>query len=83
MPRVAGANEGKQMGRKSKYVIVRAVRPVGTRDPFLGGFRAAGAPRPSEPEEVRVDTDELSTSNVRELARDVSVAAIARVMPTT
>lgn len=71
------------MPRKAKHIIVRALRPVGTRDPFLGGFRAAAAPRPPEPEEVRIDTDELSPSNVRDLARDVSVAAIARVMPTT
>jgi subtilisin family serine protease len=71
------------MPKKAKYVVLRAVRPVGARDPFRGGFRSAGAPRASEPEEVQVDMAELSSSNVRDLARDASVAAIARVMPTT
>ena len=68
--------------KKPKYTILRVVRPVGTRDPFRGGFLSAAAPRTAEPEETRVDVDELTVSNVRDLARDPSVAAIARVMPT-
>jgi len=68
--------------KKTKYSILRVVRPVGTRDPFRGGFHTLAAPRPAEPEEARVDVDELTVSNVRDLARDPAVAAIARVMPT-
>jgi subtilisin family serine protease len=68
--------------KKPKYTIVRAVRPLATRDPFRGGFAVGPVARTSEPMETEVHVDELTPDNVRDLARDPAVAAIARSMPT-
>jgi subtilisin family serine protease len=67
-----------------RYAILRGVRGVHTRDPFAGGRPSAGAERLAEttPPEPRVDVAELSRANVRDLARDPEVAAIAPAMPT-
>jgi subtilisin family serine protease len=66
-----------------KYTILRAVRGVHTRDPFSGGVAGTRpeASRETVPE-PRVEVAELTPRDVRDLARDPEVAAIARVMPT-
>lgn len=73
------------MGNKRKYVVLRAVRGNRPRDPFgsLSGIRfresmiAGAAPQT----ESKVDAEELTTRDVRDLVRDPAVAAIAPAMP--
>jgi subtilisin family serine protease len=71
--------------KKQKFAVVRKMTEAGVRDPVAGGF--ALGPKISnvesvQPPEIKIDVDELSSRDVRTLAQDPSVAAVARVMPT-
>lgn len=71
--------------KKHKFAIVRGVTRAGTRDPWAGGLAlgpSINAVDPNQPAEVKIDVDELSSRDLRTLAQDPSVAAVARVMPT-
>jgi subtilisin family serine protease len=71
--------------KKHKFAIMRGMTRAGTRDPMAGGLALGptiSALDPNQPTEVKIEVDELSSRDVRALAQDPSVAAVARVMPT-
>src|SRR4029453_3731314 len=61
------------------YVVLRDLRGASTAGPFEGGAAALDEKAPSEP---RVEVEELAKDDVRVLARDPQVRALAPVMPT-
>ena len=65
------------------YTILRDVSQTRTSEPFRGGRVGSGAAGvPEAVPEPRIETADLTTREVRDLARDPEVAAIAPVMPT-
>lgn len=64
-----------------KYTVLRGLRASLTRDPF-GGGAARVAAMEGAVAEATVDVAHLSPREIRDLARDPGVAAIAPVMPT-
>jgi subtilisin family serine protease len=63
-----------------RYTILRDLVDVRFDEPF-GGGRASAQPPPG-PSEPRIDVAELTKNEVRDLARDPEVRAVAPVMPT-
>lgn len=61
------------------YVVLRDLRGASTAGPFEGGAASIDEKAPSEP---RVEVEELAKDDVRALARDPGVRALAPVMPT-
>jgi subtilisin family serine protease len=61
------------------YVVLRDLRGASTAGPFEGGAASIDETAPSEP---RVEVEELAKDDVRALARDPGVRALAPVMPT-
>jgi hypothetical protein len=67
---------------RNRYSVLRSVRGAHTREPFSGGRAELEAfPMATRPE-PRVETADLTPGNLRDLARDPEVTAIAPVMPT-
>jgi subtilisin family serine protease len=64
-----------------RYTVLRDLAGASLDEPFGGGRASAQAP--ASPSEPRVDVAALSKNEVRDLARDPGVRAIAPVMPTT
>lgn len=62
------------------YAILWDMSRSGTNEPFRGGFAPPGLE--TAPAAPRIDREELSKSQVRDLARAPEVAALAPVMPT-
>jgi subtilisin family serine protease len=64
------------------YAVLRDLSTTSTNEPFAGGAASleVGVQRPSEPV---VDVVELDKGELRDLARDPQVHAIAPIMPTT
>jgi hypothetical protein len=60
------------------YAILRDLSSASTAGPF----EAVAAAREDGPSEPRVDVEELSIQDVRQVARDPQVRALAPVMPT-
>jgi subtilisin family serine protease len=60
------------------YAILRDLSSASTAGPF----EAVAAAREDGPSEPRVDVEELSKEDVRQVARDPQVRALAPVMPT-
>ena len=63
------------------YTVLRDLSDVSTREPF-GGVGALGVPALG-PVGLRIDVERLDKGDVRTLARDPEVRALAPVMPTT
>jgi subtilisin family serine protease len=69
------------------YTILRDLSDARTAEPFGGGFDDLGRalsidPRESASAGLRIDVESLDKNDVRALARDPEVRAIAPVMPT-
>ncbi len=62
------------------YTVLRDLATASLDEPFGGG--RASAARPPGPSEPRVDVATLTKNEVRDLARDPDVRAVAPVMPT-
>jgi len=60
------------------YAILRDLSTASTAGPF----EAVAAAREDGPSEPRVDVEELSKEDVRQVARDPQVRALAPIMPT-
>ncbi|MGH9226337.1 MAG: S8 family peptidase [Acidimicrobiales bacterium] len=72
-----------------EYIVLRDLQSAATNEPFGGAgarSRARGGPRASAadapPPEPRVELERLDKGDVRDLARDPEVTAIAPPMPT-
>lgn len=70
-----------------EYIVLRDLQPTRTSEPFGGGLRGRTAgPAPSAameaPPEPRLEVENLENRDLREMARDPEVAAIAPPMPT-
>ncbi len=66
-----------------KFVVLRDLQAVTTAEPFEPAMLEASVRRsPTGPPEVRVDVEELSKPEVRDLARQPDVVSLAPVMPT-
>ncbi|HET6561591.1 MAG TPA: S8 family serine peptidase [Marmoricola sp.] len=64
-----------------RYTVLRDLAGARLDEPF-GGGGPVSAPRPPGPSEPRVDVAVLTRNEVRDLARDPEVRAVAPVMPT-
>lgn len=63
------------------FVVLRDVSRAGTREPYGGGGPAVGAA--AAPSEPRLDVLQLGKRELRDVARDPEVLAVAPTMPTT
>jgi len=63
------------------YTVLRDLGRAGTGEPY-GGAAGLGGPEPGAAE-PKIEVEELGKADVRSLARDPEVRALAPVMPTT
>ena len=66
----------------AEYVVLRDISRAVTRGPFEARVQPSGGPEAVLPQEPQVEAEDLTKGDVRSLARDPEVRAIARVMPT-
>jgi subtilisin family serine protease len=69
------------MAMRRRYVVLRAVGSARPRDPLSPGMGARGVTG-GAPTQQRIDGAELSSADLRDLARDPDVVTIAPAMPT-
>jgi subtilisin family serine protease len=66
----------------ARYAVLRDLGRPATAEPFHRGALRAGAAE-AAPSEPRIEVADLGKGDVRDLARDSEVRAVAEVMPTT
>ena len=64
-----------------RYIVLHANRGLSTDEPFSGGVASIGASATAATPVAQIEVADLTHANVRDLARDPEVAAIALPMP--